>query len=644
MKNLIPVLILAASQVLAVEQVTIDLTVTNIPQTGTNFVLNSDTRIWTNAYSSDTILTNLTTTAGAATNLFYSLSAYRHADLDYVYQTGTNTIRMWGKSGVAMTVGDAATNWASWVYTTNTETKAYNIRVPHTVEAATNQTNFASQLVSYLGKASNAFLKHWPAMAQFPSLTNNNQFTGTNVFVNSHSTNQNIVMAKGISGTLGALTNGVLTNAILVNPTSSNLVNRGAAISSPGTVAYSEQFGTGAAASATDAFAAGRDAQASGTGATALGNGAVADKTGAFAGGNGSEATGTNSIALGSGSAADATGGVAIGRLSAVGTYHTNSAALGPGVSTTETNQIMLGTSGHKVRIPGRLEPTGTITNATFTGNTGLSVGVSGGLSGGTMTFLATRRLDNAALANGENSSVVLNGSYVKLSGPTAAFTTAGFTNSVAGNVDGQIVVVENITGYGWTIRNDSGYEQSVANRIYTGTGSDVALPGQSTATVIYDKGASRWIVVSTSSKQASYGQISTHDGATAQAIADADTYYVLTNFMTSGNYLNMTLTPGLGGSKIEVVGSGIYDCSVNLSFAGTASSTFALCVHTNGAEAVNMECETKQDVNSDVSHIGTRGILNLTTNCVVDVRVKSDSASDSITVHDGSFTLIKLQ
>jgi hypothetical protein len=648
MRKLFALFLLLAAPVLAVDQVTITLTVTNIPQTGTNFVLNSDTRIFTNAHSASTILTNLVGIGPTTTNLFFNLSAYRHADLSYVSQTATNVIKMWanvikmwGEAGTAMTVGDSVTNWASWTYATNVETTAHNIRVPMSVESATNQTNFASQLITGLGKASNEFLMHWDIMGQVAGLTNNNAFTGTNVFVNSHSTNQNIVNAKGISGTLGALTNGVLTNTILQAPTMTNGANYGNAFSSPGTATGAEQFGTGAAATTNFALAVGRSAAVTAPGGTAIGNEASVTGGQGVALGGDARANSSNALAIGTSSRGYAADSIAIGTSATIGTGDTNSIALGRGVTTTETNQILIGTTAHKVRVPGQFQPTGTITNATFTGSSGVSIGESSG----TMSYIAVRRLNNTALANGENASVALNASYVKLSGPTAAFTTAGFTNSLGGNTDGNLVFVQNITGFGWTIRNDSGYESTPANRIYTMTGSDISLPGYSCATVVYDSAATRWIVLSTSQAQEAYGEIYTHDGGVAQTLnAVAATYDVLTNFVSAGNTTNTTLALGAAGSTITVTPNGRYDCSVAIAFTGDNTTVYSFAVHTNGTEAANLEVDRKTGTGADVGACAIRGILNLTTNCVVDVRAKGSGGANSLTLQDCNLTLIKIQ
>ena len=109
------------------------------------------------------------------------------------------------------------------------------------------------------------------------------------------------------------------------------------------------------------------------------------------------------------------------------------------------------------------------------------------------MSFL---RKNNTALANGNNAAVsVSTNIYTKVSGPSGAFAI----NGIAGGRDGRIVMLQNSTGFTMTIANDSGVDPTAANRIYTGTGADVALannPGF--CTLIYDSAATRWIVVST--------------------------------------------------------------------------------------------------------------------------------------------------
>jgi hypothetical protein len=101
----------------------------------------------------------------------------------------------------------------------------------------------------------------------------------------------------------------------------------------------------------------------------------------------------------------------------------------------------------------------------------------------------ALRRTDFTA-ANGTNSNISIGSfSFVKISGPTAAFTIA----SISGGQDGKFVILYNSTGQNMTLANDTG---TAANRILTNTGADVSTTGTGSAMLIYDSGASRWILI----------------------------------------------------------------------------------------------------------------------------------------------------
>lgn len=113
--------------------------------------------------------------------------------------------------------------------------------------------------------------------------------------------------------------------------------------------------------------------------------------------------------------------------------------------------------------------------------------------TGGYIVNPSYTRTNNTALANGNNAALsIADKAYVKLSGPSAAFTV----NGIAGGSDGRIVTLQNSTGYTLTIANDSGTDPTAANRIYTGTGGNITQtnnPG--TVSLIYDSAASRWVV-----------------------------------------------------------------------------------------------------------------------------------------------------
>lgn len=85
--------------------------------------------------------------------------------------------------------------------------------------------------------------------------------------------------------------------------------------------------------------------------------------------------------------------------------------------------------------------------------------------------------------------------SHRKVTGPTAAFAVTGFT----AGIDGDMLYLHNPLSQTMTIKNENA-SSTAANRITTLTGADVVLRANapSFATLMYDGGSSRWILIST--------------------------------------------------------------------------------------------------------------------------------------------------
>jgi hypothetical protein len=101
----------------------------------------------------------------------------------------------------------------------------------------------------------------------------------------------------------------------------------------------------------------------------------------------------------------------------------------------------------------------------------------------------------NLTLANGANANVTLPSvaRFLRVTGPTAAFSISGFT----GGYEGKRLIVYNPTAFAMTLTNDA--TSTAANRLYTLTGGDVTLPGTSLAKFIYAVDDLRWILEGTS-------------------------------------------------------------------------------------------------------------------------------------------------
>ncbi len=124
-----------------------------------------------------------------------------------------------------------------------------------------------------------------------------------------------------------------------------------------------------------------------------------------------------------------------------------------------------------------------------------LNVGAAKGAGPGEIRAVGLAANQKAlTLANGTNNNAsIANASYVRISGPTAAFTVTGFDSGR----DGAILVVENDTTQNMTLANQN-VGSLAANRIVTQSGTDVTLAGRSTAQLIYDSNARLWQLMGT--------------------------------------------------------------------------------------------------------------------------------------------------
>lgn len=108
---------------------------------------------------------------------------------------------------------------------------------------------------------------------------------------------------------------------------------------------------------------------------------------------------------------------------------------------------------------------------------------VDGSLATRVQTFTAT---------NGNNNDCALTKSFVKITGPTGAFTITGIANGF----DGKRIVLYNATTQNMSITNADA-NSAVGNRIATNTGGTLATTGTGTIELIYDGATSVWIPVS---------------------------------------------------------------------------------------------------------------------------------------------------
>ena len=119
--------------------------------------------------------------------------------------------------------------------------------------------------------------------------------------------------------------------------------------------------------------------------------------------------------------------------------------------------------------------------------------GVSGDLScsfGATIAGqLRSARVDKA-LVNGANNDVAISKSFVRITGPTLAYSISGFTNGV----DGTMLTLINTVAQTLTITNLA--TSAAGNQIDTLTGADIVLAAtrKSSARFVYDGSSAKWL------------------------------------------------------------------------------------------------------------------------------------------------------
>lgn len=526
-------------------QVVAYVTITNTPAgPPTNIVFNigtSDTRTSTNGVVTPSTSFQITnSTAATRTNLAAHLVTYPVYSLGsgspqltvVLSSSNTSALEFWAPINTNLSVSFGG-NWATVYYQTNPLNLSNPVLVDTNRMDAIARTNAVNALANLLAGTnvvpSNSIppgakiFQHYTDQTSSQNLSNKTlttpvitggrhtgvtNFTGTNVAL----TNVTLSLAAihnltELNGYLGTLTNGVFwsnllhrasisnaliiggniyrftngywTNAIFDSPKATNLVSYN--ISSPGGGSFSEQFGSGAHAWSDYTSSFGYGAIATNQFAHVFGYQGFASEFGTVFGALCSAST--NSTSIGYGNGASGVNGTLIGNNNDANGYY-NIILIGSGINATADNQVTIGGSGQSVVIGGTLiDPV--LTNASMTGITTL------------------RRIDltprsNTGLANGYNSGVLIGtNSYVRFSGPTAAYTNAGFAAPVPAFAHRVLLQFDN-PGLSFTLLNESGIEATAANRILTNTGAlENSTNNPVMVDMIYDTTASRYRLIS---------------------------------------------------------------------------------------------------------------------------------------------------
>jgi hypothetical protein len=124
------------------------------------------------------------------------------------------------------------------------------------------------------------------------------------------------------------------------------------------------------------------------------------------------------------------------------------------------------------------------------------------------------------------------------------------------------------------------------------------------------------------------YAFIYTARGSTAQT-GIGTSFVKLTGFASDGAAADAT--PDQANNKITVNTTGTYQISLDVSFSGSSSATFSFEVYVNGA-SIDLGLQRKLGTAGDVGNSGCGGLAAITTGQDVEVYVKADGASKSIT------------
>jgi|GEM_PF-4096913 len=495
MKSKAPILFLALClPAQAAEYITASVTFTNAPATGETVTRNGATALWTNGPASSTIWIQTNGPGGSATNLWRFLGA-NNAAL-YTRMTSPTNVTI---SGSGLTF--SADAYAVVTLTTNVQTNNTVVTVPLSNQAATNATNIASLLLNGINDhASNSFGTNITALANYLSLGPQVQRASNKVFEASHitgsivsnstlanipSANVGTLIATSLTARAGSLTNFFGTNWQSLEVTNLDVQSRAKLTNVIIHTLTATNF----------------SAPGTAPGSTLIGS--VNDSTNATAVGIGQEVTSSTAATVygTGGSINESPGFVGVGA-SLIGAQATNAIGIGKDVEITHDNAIVIGPGGASggsftTAIGFQSDPS---TNYVF-GNSTWEDGfifdttVSNATVRGVSTVNA--RVDftpraNSGLADGNNSGIVLGTNvYVRLSGPSGAYTNAGFAAEVDGSF--HILQFDNPVN-NLTILDNSGLDATAGNRIRTGTGGNLNFTNNPvTLRVIYDGNASRW-------------------------------------------------------------------------------------------------------------------------------------------------------
>ena len=452
--------------------VTATITVTNTPADGDTITINGDARTWKTTVTATASQVVIGASIGAnATNMFNQFARSPFTTLT-LSRSGTNGVVLRGIIDQTISVSIAGT-WGEYTLSTNTTTDAYQVQVPATSYAtASSATNIISLLVDDIDTFStNAFATGATALQNYADLTTAQTLSNKLIFGGTSTNSQ-----------FGML-NAWITNAYIYGAL--NVSNTSPAVYVYDTDAPADEKNT-LISSANGDFTISTLNDA----ASSLEAIMTVSRTGWE----------LDSITFGTQLSLEegltATGDIIANQIT--NTPVVNSTLTGNTYSGTIgslTNGTIVGSTLTGVTVSGTV---GTLSSGYLSGTGSTNMAATNATMSGTVDIAAAtefNRANHTSLANGANAAANFGDStFIKIkAGPTAAFSIAGIANGA----DGRTYILYNATGQNMTISNDSGTDPTPANRIYTGTGADIATTANGVVTLTYDSEDSRWIVTS---------------------------------------------------------------------------------------------------------------------------------------------------
>ena len=435
----------------------LQIDVSTNPSNNDTLVINGVTRTWkTSVTNPATEIAIAGSAALSKTKLFLQIAANPYTGPLILQSVDADSIKLTAQVDGALTYSQTGTTWATFTLSTLTVVSAYNVRMPISVEPATTRVTIANDLVTAMASATGAFGTSDAHMANFASLTGTQTVTGKSLQ----------------TGNIDSLTirNGSTDNNTSIELTDYqgihfNDLNNGARRYTfrPNNAGLPSVFATASSATANTSVAL-SDALLT-TNADALLNVSSADNRYV-------RLTAANTVtgAITTSANITATG---------VSTFSNINASTING-STIATAASIGGTIG---ALTGGTIGSSTLTSPTMTGVVTIS----------NAGHLVTGRYDDTTVTSGNAILNPYNASFVKLTGMVNDVYLVG----VQGGIDGRILIIYNPhSSYNIDVWHESSLSSTAANRIISNTEANISgVGGVQMITLIYDAGASRWIL-----------------------------------------------------------------------------------------------------------------------------------------------------